>query len=287
MESKRKCIIDNWSLEQAGFVLNNTNDIKAVPDKDFDYILGGLSNYINALLLYEDSFYLQNGFESEWTRFNPLDPSITEIDWESEFSYSDQGITNYLTTSNIFESDLFVSPQRSLKIVNANTPKINDTFISTLKKIDDKISNKKEESWYENIQIGIESNFKLPSLTHYVFSQASSLDDLMTVLMQLKSDGKISRVKKKINELTNSTKSSIKLQREIEDIIDNVFGSKSKQSSPFSLKINILFLSISQSVNLSFFNRKEHIVFLKDVAALRSESRRLNDDVKRVFKRKN
>ena len=146
MEHK-KCIIDNWSLEHAGFLLDNSSDVSLPNDHSFLNNLGGLSNYINALLLYEEPGYLKNGFENQWTRFkwfeqntnlflNQLDPSISKIDWNSRVSYSDNGIENYLITSELFESDLFISPERSSKIIHQKEPKINDNLIKTLKKVD-------------------------------------------------------------------------------------------------------------------------------------------------------
>ena len=296
MNKNSKCIIDNWSLEHAGFLLDNSKDIQIPNNKSFENSLGGLSNYINAILLYETPSFLKNGFESHWTRFTwfeqntssffkSLDPIISKIDWESKESYQDNGIGNYLTTSEIFNSDLFISPERSSEILEIKNPKINHNLITTLKKIDESILNKKEESWFENIKIGVDNNFLLPSLTQYVFSQASSLDDLLTVIMQLKSDGKITRIKKRIDEITTNTKSSIKFQREVENIVLESLDLTSKRNNLWSLKISAIFFTLSKSFNLNFFNRKEHIVFLKDISALRTENQNLKKDIKRIFNR--
>lgn len=290
------CIIDNWSLEHAGFLLDKSNDIISQNEVAFQNNLGGLSNYINALLLYEKSNYLKNGFEDDWMRFewfekntsvffNKLDPSSSNIDWNSEASYADNGIGNYLIISELFSSDLFISPERASKLVQANSINPDDNFISTLKKIDASILHRKDESWYKNIQIGIEDNFQLPALTQYVLSQASSVDDLLTVIMQLKSDGKIQRIRHRVNELNSSTKSSMKLQKEIENIISDSFGLEPNYDRPWSIKISILFLSLTKSFGLDFFNRKEHLVFLKDIAGLRAENKSLNKHLARIFNR--
>lgn len=294
--NKEKCIIDNWSLEQAGFLLDNTSDFRPLETFEFHNALGGLSNFINALLLYDSPGYLKNGFETHWNRFDwfsknsssfltPLDPSISKIDWNSEASYSDKGINNYLINSEIFDSDLFISPERSSEILSVNEPRVNDNLINTLKIIDEKISERKDDSWYDSVKIGIENNFILPSLTHYVLSEALNYEDLLTVIMQLKSDGKISRVKNKINEITSSTKNSMKFQKDIERLISDSFGKISKNEKTLTLKISVMFLSLSKSIDLAFFNRKEHLVFLKDIIALRTENRTLSNDIKRIFNR--
>lgn len=292
-----KCIIDNWSLEHAGILLNNSTDILMPDDNTFQNSLGGLSNYINALLLYEAPGFLKNGFENHWTRFewfeqntslflNPINPSIANIDWNNAASYSDNGISNYLITSELFDTDLFISPERSIKIIEGKVPRVDDNLITTLKKVDDLILNKKDESWYKDVRIGIENNFQFPSLTQYVFSQASSKEDLLTVIMQLKSDGKITRIKEKINEINSDTKTSMKFQKEIEHIISDSFGFKNDKEKSWSISISVLFLSLSKSFGLNFFKRKEHLVFLKNIAGLRAENHHLYNDIERLFNRK-
>lgn len=290
-----KCIIDNWSLESAGALLDDVEDINAIPVEKFESILGGLSNYINAILLYDDISFLENGFENHWTRFEwfkrntkafikPKDPSILSIDWHSKASYDNNGINNYLITAEVFETDLFISPERA-GLIKQN-PTVNSNFITTLKKLEDLVNQMKEDSWYQNTRIGIENNFILPSLTHYVLSQATNKEDLLTVIMQLKSDGKIDRIKKEIEALTNnSAKSSMKFQKSIESIVNHAFGLKTNDSQTWSIKVSALFLSLSKSFNLNIFNKKEHIVFLKDLAAIRTENNKLKKDIERIFNR--
>ena len=102
MDIQKKSLIDNWSLEQAGFLLEGNNDYLKISDQLFTKCIGGLSNYINSILLYDETNYLANGFESEWSKFNwferntklivsPINPDSLNIDWNSEASYSDIG----------------------------------------------------------------------------------------------------------------------------------------------------------------------------------------------------
>lgn len=297
MNGLQKSLIDNWSLELAGVLLDGSEDLFSISDEVFIECLGGLSNYINALLLYDETSFLENGFEDEWTRFNwfkknttafvnAINPAELRIDWKSEESYSDKGIKNYLISSEQLCLDLFISPERSNQITQNSLPKIEQEFNILLKKIDNQIQIETDQLWSNNVKVGIGKNFKLPSLTHYVLSEASNLDDLLTVIMQLKVSGKIDTIRSKVNEITMSTKSAARFQKDIENIIKDAFGIKNKSDRPWSIKLTVLFLTLTRNFNFDFFNRKEHLLFLKDVIACRSEAYGLAGDIQRIFNRK-
>lgn len=293
----KKSLIDNWSLQHAAIVLDNSFDLYRLDNTGFTNAIGGLSNYINSLLLYEETNYPENGFEEAWNGYDwfskntcayikPLNTDLTAIDWHAEKSYEDNGIENYLITSNYFNRDLFISPERA-EVVNIKLSDFlsENNLTTTLKKIDEEINNHRASSWYDEINIGIENNFQLPSLTHYVLKEATSADDLLTVIMQLKSSKKIDRISLRISELTRSTRDAFKFQKEIENIINDYFANPSG-SRDWSVSVSALFLSLSKSFNLDFFDRREHIVFLKDIVKCRMESNSLADDIHRIFKRR-
>ncbi len=297
MEERKQSIIDNWSLQHAGTLLDQTIDYSELTVQKFEDCLGGLSNYINAILFYDDSSYLDNGFIENWTKFpwfekntklilNPINPKALGIDWNSEASYSDQGIRNYLLTSQYFKSDLYISPERSKKIIDHGAPMVDSAFCRTLEKIDTEIKSKKDESWFNEVKIGIEHNFKIPTLTHYVFSKASNTNDLLTVIMQLKTDGTIKKIRSKIYEISQDTKQATSFRKEVEKIIAESFGEHPQKDKPFSFKISALFLSYDKKFSLDFFRRKSHVVFLKDLINCRTEAFSLNKDIQRIFKRK-
>lgn len=298
MNGLQKSLIDNWSLELAGLLLNGSEDFFSVSDEAFIDSLGGLSNYINAILLYDETNFLENGFEAHWTRFdwfekntkiyvNAINPTGLMIDWDSEESYSDKGIKNYLISSNQLCLDLFISPERANEITKNSVPKIEQEFNTLLKKIDDRIQNEADPLWFENVKVGIDKNFILPSLTHYVLSEASNPDDLLKVILQLKESGKINTIRSKIDEITRNTKSAARFQKDIENIIKNAFGVKSNSDKPWSIKLTVLYLfTLTRNFNFDFFKRKEHLLFLKDVIACRSEAYGLDGDIQRIFNRK-
>lgn len=51
----QKCIIDNWSLEHASILVNSDLELRFGKQNPESY-LGGLSNFIDAVLLYEEVF---------------------------------------------------------------------------------------------------------------------------------------------------------------------------------------------------------------------------------------
>lgn len=297
MYSDTKCIIDNWSLEHAAIVLDGSYDYFESSLSSFSNHIGGLSNYINATLLYNVPSYLNNGFEGDWKRFvwftkNNIDLlSLTDaeqfgIQWKSPESYADKGISNYLLTSEFSASDLFVSPERASEFATIKKETISKAFQETLIGIDKKIEESHQKSWYKNIKVGVNSNFNLPSLTQYVLSLANSPVEIFTILSQLKTDGKVQRVYDKLEDISINSKKSGQLQRELELIIDHEFGGTLKQQNLLSLKIPVYFLSITVPLTMNFFNRKEHLIFLKNIIKSRVEANNLSENINRIFKRK-
>lgn len=295
MDQERKSLVDNWSLERAGMVLDNNSDYFSLNNEMFTNCLGGLSNYINALLMYDKTSFLENGFESSWQRFpwfkqntelyiDSIIPTDLDILWKSPESYEDHGISNYLFSSQYYQSDLFISTERSNKILKDPPPKVDDNFCTVLKKIDEKIDTEKDSTWFNDVQIGVKNNFQLPSLTHYVLSQASNQQDLLRVILELKEDGRIKSIRDKISDITTNTKKSFRFQKEIDAIIKNAFGESPKNTS-WSIKLSILFLTITKNFNFNFFNRKEHLIFLKNLIATRTEVSGLQNHINRIFKR--
>ncbi len=296
MSNPKKCIIDNWSLEHAGVLLESSSDLGQSNNDLLIKNLGGLSNFINAILLYEDSFFPINGFEKDWKRFNWFDTNTSAfiqgvqldeliINWISPASYEDKGVGNYLLTSRYFESDLLICPERSEEIT-IQTERPDSAFVETLKEIDKKILHQGNNSTFSNIKAGIDRNFQFPSLTQYVLSEASRREDLLTVIMQLKADGKIRRIIDEIEEKTSTTKGAGKFENDIEQLVKKAFGRKIDSDNSWSLSVSALFLSVSKPINLDFFRRKEYLVFLKDLITCRSEAYRIEKDFQRIFKKK-
>ncbi|MGN6353926.1 MAG: hypothetical protein ACTHLB_11090 [Parafilimonas sp.] len=297
MYSSKRCIVDNWSLEQAGSLLNGDFEQYTFTDELFIESLGGLSNYINAILLYDEAKFIANGFQTNWYRFSwflkntrlyfePFLPTGNLVDWNSHISLPDLGAQNYLLTSKYLDADLFISPERAGKIIEKGSPEMDDNFIATLKKIDEEIMSGKETSWYNNVKIGIEHNFSFPSLTHYVLAEATNTNDLLTVIMQLKASGEIKKIKEEINELTKTTKGAYKLKNQTQNIINSYFHNSSLGDNSWSVNLNILFLTITKTFSLGIPARKSYFTFLKDVIACRAEAFSLKNQVERVFKRK-
>ncbi|HMJ67384.1 MAG TPA: hypothetical protein VK508_00735 [Cyclobacteriaceae bacterium] len=292
----KKCIIDNWSLEHAGVLLEDANDLGQKTEESLIRNFGGLSNFIDAILLYEDSFFLMNGFEKDWKRFEWFDTNTSAfiegiqtdelaINWTNAASYEDQGVGNYLLTSNYFESDLLICPERSETGV-VEWSKLTSTFAEALELIDLKVWGEKNNTNFSKLQIGIESNFRLPSITQYVLAQASNRSDLLKVIMQLKSDGKLGRIIKEIEEITSTVKGAGRLEKDIDTLVKKAFGRKIKAAEDYSIGASAFGLGISKSFSLDFFRRDEYLVFLKHFIACRSEAFKLEKDFERIFGKK-
>lgn|GEM_PF-2003071 len=297
MNNIRKSLIDNWSLEHAGILLENREVYQPLNAQEFIKSLGGLSNFINSVLLYDETNFLANGFEADWQRFKwfqlnallfvtSINPDSLNINWNSKESYSDQGIKNYLVSATQYETDLFVSPERADKIITDRIIYTGSPLERTFEKIDEKIKKEGQALWYDNLKVGIDHNFIFPSLTHYVLSETTSSEDLLTVIIQLKDSGKIKSLRNKIDEITSSTKTASKFQKDVERLIKEQFGESNKSEKPWSLKFTVLFLTLTKSFNLDFFKRKEHLLFLKDIITCRTEANGLAKDIQRVFGKK-
>lgn len=295
MNEVKKSLIDNWSLEHAGMLLGRDIDTSSISKEKFILNLGGLSNYIHALLFYNETNYLANGFEKDWTRFDWFDKNtklhIKElssetlgIDWNSEESYTDQGIKNYLQSSDSLGLDLFISPERATQLQDRILKKSSIKLEPVLQKIDERILAETSSVWFKDTQLGIIENFKFPSLIQLVLSQASGIDDLLNVIIQIKESNRIKVVTDELNEISQNTKDVGKFQKEVENRIRLAFGDKSKSDTSLTLKINAWFFSLNKTINLSFFYRKEHLLFLKDIIACRTEAGNLKNSINRIFK---
>lgn len=295
MTEMRKSLIDNWSLEHAGILVGRDTDTSTIAKEQFIQNIGGLSNYIHALLFYDETNYLANGFEKDWTRFhwfnkntkmhvNALSAQSLEIDWDSEESYTDKGISNYLKSSNNLGLDLFVSPERATMLKERILKRPANKLESVIGKIDEEILVEANSLWFKDTQLGIIENFKFPSLTQYVLSQASSVDDLLNVIVEIKESRRIKVVTDELSEISRNTKATAKFQKEVENKIKLAFGDKSKSDTSLTLKINAWFFSLNKTINFGFFSRKEHLLFLKDIIACRTESANLRNSISRIFK---
>jgi hypothetical protein len=297
MNKTEKCVIDNWSLEHAAILLDVNSDITAQKEISYENNLGGLSNFIQSLLLYKDRYFILNGFEKDWRKFSWFDSRIKStikgialdemgIDWESSASYADKGIRNYLSTSEYFESDLIVAPERADSILSLDLRSImGRPFLELLREIDGKIIQEKDRVIFTDLKVGIQNNFIIPSLTQYVLSEATNRDDLLQVILQLRESKKIENIARKISEISSSVKESSKLQREVDSIIKKEFGNQ-PNGNEWSIGVSAMFLSIGKNLDLSFFDRREHIVFLKNLIKCRAEAHRLKKDFERIFKKK-
>lgn len=217
---------------------------------------------------------MANGYQTSWYSFpwfkqnavlyvKPFIPVEDEIfyTWLNRLKTPDYGASYYLTISKLLKADLFLSTERASKILSEGSLNSNTEITKVLSEIDRAIHLESQKSWLSNIQVGIEKNFILPSLTHYVFSHASTRSDLLTVIMQLKSSGVIDNLKLKLKECSADLKDSSKFQLEVENIIKEHLGYNIKSDNSWSIKLNILFLTLTKPLNLQVPKQNSYITF--------------------------
>ena len=111
-----------------------------------------------------------------------------------------------------------------------------------------------------------------------------NIDDLLNVIVEIKESGRIKVVRTELTEISHHTKAAAKFQKEVENKIRLAFGDKSKSDTSLTVKINAWFFSLSKAIDINFFSRKEHLLFLKDIIACRTESGNLRNSISRIFK---
>lgn len=299
MIASKKSLVDNWSLEQAAGLLNN--DINRFLSFGYDLfpLFGGLSNFINGMLLYEETTFLKNGNQSAWQRFsgfhNKISPFLTPAEaiensnsFNSFFFSEDCGAKYYLMMSKYLDAELFISTDRANKVLQQELPKLDNDFFKVMNVIDTDIEDKLEKNWVDKVKLGIKNNFLLPSLTQYVLRQTSSQDDFIEVLVQLKRSNEIFNLKQKITETCSDFTNYTKFQNEVDRLIKKQFNIKDKYSTTLSVNINVLFLSITKTFDLdlefNFMRHKSYLTYLKDIIACRTEMFGLKKHLERIFK---
>jgi hypothetical protein len=296
MIGTRSCVIDNWSLEQTAFLLETDGTYYFKSDDEFIKGLGGLSNFISAVLLYEDSKFIVNGNHDTWHRFEwfkdnvyvnikPYIPDEMFVYWMN-YMNNNLGIDSYLITSKYLKSDLFISPFRAEKVISFDIQPPQNPLVQILSNIDNEIGKESKSSWFNDIKIGIEQNFILPSLTQYVFSEASNKEDLLRVILQLKDSNRFTKIKDEILELLNTSKDIFTFQKDVQNIVHSCFGKSTKNDKSLAIKISILFLTFTKSFGKENIIQNQYLTFLRDLITCRSEAYHLQKNIQRIFKRK-
>jgi hypothetical protein len=297
MITSSKCLIDNWSILQACNIIHASEYYRRMsPGKAEELFedFGGFSNLINSLLLYEIPCYLANGNESAWKK-NELFakrvlqhlhaelPVETSEKYYSFFSSEDNGAKFYLLMSRKLDAELYISADRSNAVIKNGLGKLDNDFLSLLNGIDEKIEENSKTNLNKRLTYGIQQNFVLPSLTHYVLSQATSVNDLLDVIIQLRTSKDILKVKEKVAEYSENIRSYTSFQKEVERLLNKQFNKDIKLESRLSINIKVLFLTYTNSINANFPRRKSYLTYLKDIIMCRTETFGLKKQIKRVF----
>ncbi len=306
MFGSNTALIDNWSLESSGALLDFDQRklvlLDDVNDEEFIDSFGALANLLNAIVFYDEIKFLDNGYQETWLKFKSFSNKITPLTKPYILNSSEElieqtsgnkGADYYIYLSKKMNSDIYLSPERSSLILEKLTESnfsIGQRAIDLLNMSDKRVEKEVLKVSSEMIKTGICKNFTLPSILHYVMAESSSKNDLLDVAIQMRNSREINTFKNIIQEsLVGKAINSIKLENEIKEAIDIELGKLSKdKSNDWQVTVNAIFLSIGKNINtgkvFDRFKRKNHLTFLRDIISYRTGLNSLNVHLERLFK---
>ena len=269
------CLIDNWTYEQAASLLRVSDcKINISPDnfslygelsleKDrYESSILSLSNVINALIFFDDLYYLKNGYERSWVKSNVFEDYISHMDTspiEKDKLYIDDEsyVELLLNIQTEKKCDIIVSPSRIKLLEKYNFKSsffiVEDFFKSFNKSILLPVKNISSDV----IKNGIIGNLKLPSITNYVLSQSDSASKIIDTAIKLKEDKNVKNIKAVLQKSYNLIASGGSLdsyqnllkksQEEIDSSLEKIGLLNVENDRSTTIGINILIFSISYS----------------------------------------
>lgn len=272
--------------------------------------IGGISNLINSILFYDETYFIYTAKSYKWrsndtfkqkitpylTTKNELDSNlvlnselfrnITNQELQNYYDDDDNayGLSYYLLQSENYDAELYVSPERVELIEKIILPNYKNQGMKLFSKIDLLIGEQTEKLWNNDIKIGIQNNFILPSLTHYIFSQSSSNNDILDVLFQVKKSKEMKELRNILASSTSDLSNSLKFQNEVSYILKKLFGTDKDSKDSWVVGINVLFMNLEKPVNIDFQKKKNYITFLRNIIKCRIETNSLQEQIKRLFK---
>lgn len=313
---KKTCVIDNWTLFLISELFKNRlffshtitkkykYNIGAEEPSDIPKYFGALSNFINAILFYDEIYFVENGNENSWNSnpyftnqckglITPKKP-ITPLTLNYKNLSSIEEVKYYIFMSELLNSDLFVAPYRSDIILQSNELSINNITNDMINEYDKRITDLLKEQKDNKLKIGIESNQILPSLTQLVLNETKSVDDIFTTTLQIKNSDYIKEYKNKINEVIegeNITKDYIKLKKDMELAFNTTINKlglhQNDKKKLFDVAFNLWIFKIS-NINVSSsktkFNNKKHTILLKNIIKYRLEMFNSIESLSRILK---
>ncbi|WP_282088643.1 hypothetical protein [Aquimarina algiphila] len=300
MFGNNSALIDNWSLESSGALLDFNQkklvSIDNASDEEFVSSFGALTNLINAIVFYDDIRFIDNGFQETWLRFNSFSQKISSLmkpyiqsnsEKLIEQTSGNKGADYYVYLSKQLNSDVYLSPERSSIIIrnlNKDNISISKRAIDLLNMSDQRIKNEALNLSSDIVKTGICKNFILPSILHYVMAESTTKDDLLDVAIQMRNSKEIEAFKKIIKEsFVGKEINSIKLENEIKEAIDVQLGKISKdRSKDWQITFTLFFISIGKT--FGWYKSENHLTFLKDTISFRTGLNNLDNHLERLFK---
>ena len=246
---KTRCLIDNWSIENAAILLYGgaseawqrvkNGGIYIIPDyeikksdlinlfQDIDLYLGAFSNLVSALILFDEVVYLKNGYEIGWMMDRGFSEQFTKIavgekppsakNYDSKqnnnLSRDHKGTGYYCHTSKLLDAYPILSPARSdviMKKANHNSLNYADFAFDLLNFLDINLKKCIESSDSKLLRFRFDPEFSLPALTHFVLSESSSRKDILNVALQIRDTAEVRDFRKVLSETALDYENALK-----------------------------------------------------------------------------
>lgn len=251
-----RVILDNWSIEKISTDIATNQTVEACTEE--------LHHLIEAILLWDDVCYLDNGYSNFWKQnlkgtellhaFKPVEfhdnDVMSSIKFQYYYKYASkfsgivsQGALEYMMICNHFGCGYFPSEERA-KFIESQLPELQkiiftDSVYNNMiasKLLDNEIQEHDED--YNLIKI------KIPSIAQYVLSKSKkkTICDVLMTAMDMRDNRDIAKFRKDLEALSmRNERDYIKLKKQIDYNIKEI--SKSKSLS------NLFWIELKAAIN--------------------------------------
>ncbi|MCB0576354.1 MAG: hypothetical protein KDC61_17500 [Saprospiraceae bacterium] len=249
-----------------------------------DFKILGLDNFINKISLDQEDIAMKLFHDERFKNLvltNKLDSTSNAI--RILFNgFTDSALSMVLREGLVWNP----SPLRANHLLNM--PVFGRTDLKLLAALDPAIR-PKFAKYFDWVYEKYTRDIQFPALFNYIITQASSINDIFKIALDLKTSKELRRYKLWCSELDNCLKAGMqedadKLMSEANQIIDQIKNPKIRESK-FSMQITFPFAA-SFEIPLETPNfRKNHLIFLKKLYKGSSTPIALEEKAKKLFRR--
>jgi hypothetical protein len=213
------CLIDNWTLELAGVLLeqgtgglithqrlplsadikwggtdgDRASDFDPEPSSQADECFAALANLLSALTLFDKVYFVRNGFERTWLRLPSFAASVGPLVEGLSVDNArarplglrdahPSGLEAYVSQAAEYQCDLLVSPRRSHefgRLLTRARPSYGDLANDLLDNLDHRISETIVELGSETLTAALLPGLRWPAISWLVLAKAEGRRDIL------------------------------------------------------------------------------------------------------------